>query len=453
MFRKILTFAFILGATWIPVSASAHGGADDDFIIRLTSHGLEPQEMTVIESDEVLFINNDTVDHTLTSSQFESPTIKSGESWKYTFSKVGTWKIYESATTTSPVTMVVLEDTQEKSIVATIYKIISSLWHKLFVSKVEAINKEKLEEFKSTSEVNRYSWLEKESKEEGPEVAWRYVQALYNSPEGTVAGNAHAMAHLVGQLLFKARGLDGLSVCTPDFAFGCYHGLMEVAFDGTEGTVYTERLTNAQHACTTQGDDSNPSYWSCIHGIGHGIATYRKLTIAPSLSDCEHMPERVRTYCTDGVFMELSINGGDNLYNTSDPLYPCTTLDTRYQSSCARAQVQVMKRRFSMSDQAIARDCVASQKAIITYHCIDALGYSVGQTYSTDPAKVIRGCGVIADKSARAQCLAAAAGELVFQNFAHWQENVIQICNSLEGKEQEACTARVNQIKTSYGRT
>ena len=66
--------------------------------------------------------------------------------------------------------------------------------------------------------------------------------------------------------------------------------------------------------------------------------------------------------------------------------------------------------------------------------------------------KIVLGCQEIKNESGAAQCMAAAAGELVFQNYAGWRESVKEICSSLSGRYREECSLRVEQVKQSYGR-
>ena len=313
------------------------------------------------------------------------------------------------------------------------------------------IDQKILTQFKNLDDVHKYAWINEIGASEGPEVAWNYVVAAYTTPEGVV-GNAHDMAHLVGQLLFKKYGFKGLSTCTPIFAFGCYHGLMQVAFDKNKPEEFQNKLVEAEKGCSAVGPTSSPSYWSCIHGIGHGVATFRDYKIDKSLADCSTLDKSISTYCYDGVFMEFSNSAAPEFYKQSDPLYPCDTVDEAYKSACARAQVQVMKLRFGMSAPAIADACLAGGNQTVAYHCVDAVGYSIAQGSQGDSRQVLSGCNAIKEAAAAAQCLAAAAGELVFQDTLGWQQSATAICVSLAGSYKASCDERVESVKKSYGR-
>jgi plastocyanin len=470
IFLSVVGCGLLVGAN----QALSHGGVDDaELIIRMNDNGFEPKELTVVEGDEVLFINNDDVDrwpasnfhptHTLYPEFDPLEGIKPGASWKMKFEEVGTHRMHDHLIPHMTGTIVVLEDPGEGAEGAAEntpdnkerwWSRIKAFFLKLFkkpVSEAKAVDATVLSEFKALNERDKYAWLEALSKRDGPASAWQYVLAAYTTPEGVV-GSAHDMAHLVGQLLFKEAGLNGLSVCTPVFAFGCYHGLMEVAFHGKDAEDYTKSLFDAQMACGALGDENHPPYWSCIHGMGHGVVTYREHDVAQALKDCDVLEEAVRTYCYDGVFMELSISAVPSFYKKDDPLYPCNAIEEKYQFTCARSQPNVMRSKFNLDTGEIARVCEQSGSNAIFYHCIESLGFYMGQTSGNDANKIVRGCGEIESPSGKNQCLAAAAGELVFQNTAGWQSSAPAVCASLMSPSRKECLDRIERVKKSYGR-
>lgn len=479
----LLTFLIL-----IPFFVSAHGGHADP-IIHITSAGFEPNELTVFEGDVVLFINNDEAprqpvsDTTEVYPGFGDPeAIKPNDSWKFTFTDIGTWRIKDNLNTNAKGIIVVLKDPNKSiesqvvpsgsqdisspSLFSKIKSLLGSFFHKIgsffkvspktadSVSMAKEVDAKRLKEFKSQDENAKYTWLEDEAKREDPKIAWEYVKAAYNTPQGVV-GNPHDLAHLVGQLIFKQYGLDGLSICDASFAFGCYHGLMERAFFGNKPEDYKNNLLKAADACKGVGAVDSPNYWSCIHGMGHGIATFREYKLDPALTDCNILPDGIQTYCQDGVFMEFSVNAPRSFYKPEDPVYPCDAVDQKFKIACARSQVQVMRLRFSMNTEQIAEACTATGNADIVFHCIDALGYFIGQNApnsSNSAEAILSGCGEIKDKAAAAQCSAAAAGELVFQNSANWKDTVQKVCSSFEGDFESQCNARIDNVKKSYGR-
>ncbi len=469
--RKLIFLPLLLAL--FPLFALAHGGVnDDELIIRITADGFSPKELTVTQNDTVLFINNDDVTHRPASDPHPTHTaypefdakqgIAPGESWKMTFTKVGTWHFHDHVSPSHTGTIVVLPEPTNTPVLgepatiptpsfwSKVKAFFSNLFHHSAKKEVK-VDQKLLAEFKALDDVNKYAWINDIGTHEGPEVAWNYVIAAYTTPEGVV-GNAHDMAHLVGQLLFKKYGFKGLMTCIPVFAFGCYHGVMQVAFDKEKPQEFPTRLAEAKEGCMGVATTTSPSYWSCIHGVGHGVATYEDFALDKSLADCDTFGSSVSTYCHDGVFMEFSSRAPANFYQANDPLYPCDAIAEQYKGSCARSQVQVMKGHFEMKVPEVAALCLKNESPAIRYHCIDDLGYGVAQESGGNATRVTAGCNAITDKAAAAQCLAAAAGELVFQDIVGWQKSVETICETLTGSFHDACDTRVNNVKTSYGR-
>lgn len=474
----------------LPTSVQAHGNLHEELIIRITENGFEPKELTVSEGDEVIFLNNDNKDHWPASDFHPTHTlyeefdtrkgIRPGESWKFKFEKTGSWRIHDHLFPHMTGIIVVLENTEKNSkkssqtseknywmddntggVWEKIKIYVKNLWVKIFGFGNNEKNKnidsgidpEILAEFKNLKEDEKYAWLENRAKTESPKSAWQYVKVVYETPNGVI-GNPHDMAHLVGRLIYTDEGFDGLKICEPVFAFGCFHGLMEAALSKNRSNLdeYIKDIVKAGDSCKYLEETSLQSYRSCAHGIGHGIATFREYYIEKSLKDCAVLDPDIQTNCQDGVFMEFSNNAPPIFYKSENPIYPCDSIDEVYKGNCARAQAQVMRFRFKMDTESVAKTCVETKNENIIYNCIDALGYFIAQSSNTNPSKIVSSCKEIPYEKESAQCLAAAAGELVFQDYIGWRESTAFICGTLAGKYQIDCQKRIDQVAQSYGR-
>lgn len=360
------------------------------------------------------------------------------------FEKVGKWRMHDHLIPHMTGTIVVLENPENKAPTAESESM--GLW-----AKIKAFFKKFFQKPPPKASASKFAWLESLAEKEGAEAAWKYLLKTYDTPKGVV-GNPHDMAHLVGQLLFKERGFKGLSTCTPVFAFGCYHGLMEVAFDENDAKSYQENILKAEKSCEKLGGEENPAYWSCVHGMGHGIITFREHNTSLALNDCNLLKERMQHYCYDGIFMELSASAAPSFYKKNDPLYPCSSLKEQYLSGCARAQARVMQSRFGLSTREVAQICLESGDKTIRFHCIESLGYNAAQANIEDPRVAIAYCENIVNSDDQAQCKAAAAGEFVFQNAIGWQKSSTTVCESMDADYKSACRARVAQVKKVHSR-
>lgn len=426
-YSKLLLLLLVVSSLLLvnaPIGALAHGGVnDDELIIRMTANGFEPRELTVVEDDEILFINNDDTDrwpasnfhptHTLYPEFDPLKGIPPGESWKTTFKKVGVWKMHDHL-----------------------------IPH--FTGKITVLENPDIESSTSTQTIKENFWTKLRN----------LFLKLFSKDKkiSSVVLDDHGKAHLKGQELFKKYGVQGMSRCTPEAAFGCYHGFTETIFTGNSEKEYVDNILGTEKSCRTLGEVGSGPNASCIHGIGHGVVTYRDHDMNISLKDCDTLDNKIRTYCYDGVFMELSISAAPSFYNKDNPIYPCDIVAESYKTGCIRSQVQVMQSRFGMETNAIAQICLNTKNSVIINNCIDSLGLYIAQASSGDPAKIISNCQDISDGAKSAQCMAAAAGELVFQNYVGWQESTKQVCESLPIPYQTSCYERVEQIKQSYGR-
>ncbi|CAN5178578.1 hypothetical protein BH09PAT1_BH09PAT1_5160 [soil metagenome] len=293
-----------------------------------------------------------------------------------------------------------------------------------------------------------YNAIKQVSDTQGVEATWRSVLDNYGK-EPTLQESAHDYAHYVGLLIYEKKGLPGMSICTTDFAFGCYHGLLDQAFRND-----LSRLSQAEQACKQVGVINSGPYNSCIHGIGHGIASYFKdKDLTGALKTCDKLPESSPQYCYDGVFMEFSRDALDSFYRPTDPLYPCDSLEGKYVFSCGRNQPSVMTSRLHLSYDDIYNACHKAANVDLRTSCYVALGFQAVYASNEDPQKIIAMCDNYKDREFEYQCKSAAAGELVFQNFTNWQTNAPMVCNTISGKDQQKrCNEHTLVIQKSYGR-
>lgn len=416
--------------------------------ITLTKDGFSPSEVSVSQYTPITFINKDNTDRWPASNPHPTHTdypeldpqqpLPPGTSWTFTPDKVGSWKFHDHFFPHQGGKIIVKGQSLLNKLIAAVFKGQISPTPTLTPNNV-ALNKQNSREYNAIKEV---------ADNEGLEAAWRYVIRTYSTNnEGQLT--AHDYAHFVGQLIFAKRGLEGLSTCTPEFAFGCYHGVLDAAFK-----TDLSQLPAAEKACSRIGKVNSGPYASCVHGIGHGVASYYNEKDLPQmLRTCETLPPSGRTFCFDGVFMELSRNAVDSFYRKDDPLFPCTSLEAKYQYTCGRNQPSVLAERFQKSYQEIATICESAKKGDLRTACFVSLGFQAVYKVSSEPDKIIGSCHVIDDKDFQFQCTSAAAGELIFQNMANWQINAPYICNSLTDEElKTSCLEHLRTIEENYNR-
>lgn len=449
-------------------------------VVTITADGFSPAEVTVDQNSLVNFINKDTQPHWPASNphpmhdlypEFD-PThaIAPGDFWIFKPTRVGTWKYHDhlnphrrgmltvvaeaddtaitkdeaiepqAATTTLPATRSRWERWQNW---------VAQAWSRLTTvfRRRPTVAATDNRDFKILPEAEQHQWLKQLQADKGADSVWQFVKDTYTNEAGaSLGGQAHDLAHLTGGMIYKEKGLGGLTTCDPMFSFGCYHGFTEAVF-----ATSLEQLTPVARACEAVGAINSGPWASCIHGIGHGVATYFNSTnFKGALQACDSLPAG-KTYCYDGVFMEFAISAPPSFYTASDPLYPCLQVDERYAQACGRNQPHVMQRKFNMSRASVASACLTAPTAV-GEACIDALGFGIANESHGNVAAIVADCRKLPTPAVQAQCVGAAAGELVFQNYPQWQTSAPALCNELPVEFRTACQQRVHETVANYRR-
>lgn len=453
-------FSSLLFVTLLVVFASPSFAKQQTVTISMTENGFEPREVAVEEHTVLVFVNKDERERWPASNihpthgiypEFDpQKPLPKGSSWHFTITRAGTWRYHDHLLPHLKGRITVTQTSFFSKVFSSMRAIIGQILYPFKNNKINKVNISDFtiispEDFRRLSQKERYGVLDRMMNSQGVEYTWRYVVDSFER-----RGNAHDLAHFVGSRIFETRGLQGLSICTPSFAFGCYHGFSEAAF-----TQNLDRLSIIEKACGNVGKVASGPWASCIHGIGHGIATFfDTVALESSLSACDTLSNG-HTYCYDGVFMEFMVNAPKSIYTKSgilDPLYPCSRMSEKYKSACARSQPGVMRRHFGMRSQDVVKTCLGALDKTIQYHCIDALGLEIGQNSYGDPSYIERECGKIQKEPFYSQCTSAAAGEIVFQNYKGWEKNAPEACARIKSNLKKTCEDRINTIISSYRR-
>jgi hypothetical protein len=439
---RIVVFLFLLithHLLLIPFTF-AHSAAQ---VIKMTPSGFEPQTITLDTNSTVIFINEDQVDrwpasdfhptHTEYSEFDPKRAIKVSESWLFKPTKVGTFKFHDHLNPHLRGTLVVEVEKETTSTQET--------------SKKTSILQDWI--FKIQNIFSSFKWpFSTISKKEDASLIWQQLVKNNQGMSGN-SGNIHDQAHLIGGQIYEQTGLPGLSKCSPDFAFGCFHGFLDKAFQKS-----LDGLIDAEKACLELGI-GGPSA-SCIHGIGHGVASfYQTNNIREALKSCQNLSENTQQYCFDGVFMEFERAAPATFYSQDNLYKPCDELIGEFGASmafsCGRNQPNALMSRFKLKFEDVVKVCLEADSLEFKQACIDALGFIVIKS-SLNVADITLGCQKIGEPLYVARCARAAAGELVFQNTPGYKENAPKVCGSLLPEYQVDCQSYLNNITREYNR-
>ncbi len=473
---KFLPFLLGLLIFFLPVVTFAHSEVKT---VEMTPEGFEPAKITVDVNSAVIFVNKDTEAHWPASDihptheiypQFDPrKPILPGQSWSFKPTKIGIFKYHDHIFPHKRGTLTIIgeEDTPKKSeslaekvriffdgIVYKLKSILNQVQKKEVSKNTESkFNPPGVEKFKALSPEKQVEELKKTAENLGSKKAWDYIKDTFKG-EGGSSGNIHDLAHLTGNLIYSKEGFAGLPFCTVDFAFGCYHGFLDKAFQKD-----LARLEDAHKACsklsgaTLDSQVGGPAA-SCIHGIGHGIASfYSTQDLKKSLAACRRLPSGSE-FCFDGVFMEFVRNAPISFFKKDDPLYPCDELEKNfgyaYSLACGRNQPTLLLGRFNYKFEDVINVCLSFNSKEFQTGCINSLGYIAARSASVSQMAYM--CKQIGIPDLAAKCTKAAAGELVFQEMPDWQNNSFALCNFLEGQGLNECKQYVDSIISQYGR-
>lgn len=434
--------------------------------VAMNDDGFTPREVRIARNDTIVFFNNDNLPrwpasnlhptHTIYPEFDPKKPIAPGQSWTFVFNNAGTWKYHDHLLPHFRGTITVGNgEPLQPGGNQTNYleEIFSSLKRLLLHFSFSFLPKQysptppttTTKGLRGLSEKEQLRILKSVIRESGVETAWQLVMETYT--KGDPDASAHDLAHFVGTKIYEEKGSSGLGTCSASFAYGCYHGFTEAAFASSLDT-----LPLLEKGCETVGKLHSGPWASCIHGIGHGVAThFDTANLQKALNACDRLMYG-HSYCFDGVFMEFALNAPRSVYGTSlNPLYPCTNVKERHKPGCARQHPIVLRRFFGMNLKNIASLCLKAEHTI-RYFCIDAIGLTIGQDSGGNPNRIDEGCSVITEPADQAQCVSAAAGEIVFQKYEGWETKAFEACKQLSSNFRSQCKKRVEQVITSYPR-
>lgn len=146
--------------------------------------------------------------------------------------------------------------------------------------------------------------------------------------------DTHTLGHLIGYKLYDQKGLSGITKCTPEFTYSCFHGVIISAFV-TEGISVANKLAVI---CASDPAKSD-LYQMCYHGLGHGAVAYTNYNLEKAIEFCKE--KRLDKYnnlayksCVAGAVMETYLGLHDKkawkdqypkYFKDNDALSPCDT--------------------------------------------------------------------------------------------------------------------------------
>lgn len=153
----------------------------------------------------------------------------------------------------------------------------------------------------------------------------RYAQLPPNT-------DIHLLAHTIGDILYKQRGVQGIKICTPEFRNACSHSVV-IGVLVEKGVT---ALSQIAEVCKT-APGGKGAYGMCFHGLGHGVLAYENYDMQKAVILCQKLGTKEHNFveiseCVGGVVMEMIVGvhdrsawekQKDKYFSQKDPLFPC----------------------------------------------------------------------------------------------------------------------------------
>jgi hypothetical protein len=142
--------------------------------------------------------------------------------------------------------------------------------------------------------------------------------------------DVHLIGHVIGDILYKQEGAEGIKICTQDFRNACSHTIVIGMLLEKGPESFGEVADICRRAPGGPG-----AYTMCFHGLGHGVLAFNDYELPKAVEMCREGVGGGRewTECVGGAIMEM-VSGVHDVamwkkksqiyFMKSDPLYPCS---------------------------------------------------------------------------------------------------------------------------------
>ncbi|MEK7509929.1 MAG: hypothetical protein AAB605_04455 [Patescibacteria group bacterium] len=251
--------------------------------------------------------------------------------------------------------------------------------------------------------------------------------------------------HPIGEAAAKEYGSVARAYARGDTfcRAGYYHGVLEGVF-GEEGAEWL--LTHLDSICEDiEGKERySYSYFSCVHGVGHGLMAYFDHELFESLEGCDKLSGAwEQSTCYGGVFMENVISDSPDepskFLKRDDPLYPCNAVDDVYRYQCYLMQTSHMLTLFD-GDFGKVFDACASVEEKYRTTCYQSLGRDASGWSFGSQEDVLVYCENGRTSEQKTYCLVGAAVDFIQSSGA---EAARALCQRGDAEARKTCSEAV----------
>ncbi len=142
----------------------------------------------------------------------------------------------------------------------------------------------------------------------------------------------HLVAHVIGDVLYSQKGMEGIYACTQDFRNACSHSIVIGVLN-----EFGEGALDDIAATCRKAPGGLGAYTMCFHGLGHGVLAFNDYKFEDAVDMCKktgtaEYHDREYIECVGGATMEMMAGVHDravwekevpNYLSDTDPLRPC----------------------------------------------------------------------------------------------------------------------------------
>ncbi|HEX9415970.1 MAG TPA: hypothetical protein VF895_04620 [Gaiellaceae bacterium] len=224
------------------------------------------------------------------------------------------------------------------------------------------------------------AYLTKLTKHYGPHASLGVLGSLEQTGQIDPAFDTHQLAHLVGQTTAQSFGANkrAFNLCPQTFNYGCVHGFFIYVLG------HTATPSKAASVICNSANPGGPLVptFSCWHGVGHGVMMARGNDLQASLAVCNTLGSpSAADGCWQGVFMEnvnaeMRHQARPGVFSKTQPLRPCTRVQTAYRLECFINQAGWLAYLAGDDISKMARYCLAAPSPYVSI-CAQSIGLMV----------------------------------------------------------------------------
>ncbi len=306
--------------TWINTGSQKHWPASDEHL----THGNYPQKS---ERDCL-------------GSLFDACRgINPGEQWSFIYAFEGVWTYHDHLFPEITGTIVVSKKSRKSFYAAHINDQLLkpvSFFEKKFSTAQKALTSFNKATFRNLSDDKKENYITTLAKI-SPHRAWTYLKYI-SFEKGEQVFDGHALAHIIGEELYKKYKEKAFTACDGTFNYACYHGI-----SGAFMKHNSKNKKSIEIFCSSTSSEEVKR--RCLHGVSYHFLEKTNFDIHKALEACQIFNGQSAPHCYDGVFIEF-ISFLSESIQINDLWDMCKNLDNAQQERCSFFIPQLFDRVF-----------------------------------------------------------------------------------------------------------